>query len=503
MDQGRRLDRERYLRQLGYATPAGMVLEATAARLAGNWRAACAAAGVQVNLDLRDVADDFGTAAAEMIEADLAGLAPDYLRRHLPRTEAFRLEPGMLVVLSRWPFPFAKPGLRAGTPVLAVILPAGWESPQRLELRVIETGSLRERWVDLPEWAWHAGAVTERRWAYGASAARLPWQAGDLAGPDRASEFERLLARSDPGRIKDLYRSAGLAVEQGERPRWLPQELLRLQDRLPVLAAEARRLAFRYGDLLRDPDTGDVVLPATAWGSPQVLARADGSLLVSARSGSASRWGGPLAFGTSAPVDAALLRWGRLSPDELHPLVHEALFPGREQDWQPITHDPYASFRVRCGGEWHLVEAAGASVLTSHAGPGCAAARAGFRTGRKPVPKEVRKLRQRIFAQVFHGDTDAVLADVAAGFDPALRDGRGRTLLHLIGYLDHERVLPVLLAAGLSLEERDAAGHTPLHTAALSGSTAAMAALIAAGAFEDARDPAGNTPRQLLPAVRR
>lgn len=189
----------------------------------------------------------------------------------------------------------------------------------------------------------------------------------------------------------------------------------------------------------------------------------------------------------------------------MHPLAHEALFPGRAQDWRPVLHDPFTILRVRCGGEWHLVEVAGARLSTPRHGEaadgtaiGCAAARAAFRTGKKPVPKEIRKLRQRIFARAFHGDTDAVLTDLAAGLDPALRDGRGRSLLHLVGYLDHERVLPALLTAGLSLDERDAEGRTPLHVAALAGAEGAMAALIAAGADPEARDPDGLTASDVL-----
>jgi hypothetical protein len=47
-----------------------MVATATAARLAGDWRAACAAARVDVQFDLAEVATRFGPGEARRIEAD-------------------------------------------------------------------------------------------------------------------------------------------------------------------------------------------------------------------------------------------------------------------------------------------------------------------------------------------------------------------------------------------------------------------------------------------------
>ncbi|MEV4498608.1 ankyrin repeat domain-containing protein [Micromonospora arborensis] len=130
----------------------------------------------------------------------------------------------------------------------------------------------------------------------------------------------------------------------------------------------------------------------------------------------------------------ALLHSGTLTADGLHPLVHEALFPGR----------------------------------------GAVSAR--------PVPKEIRQAWRDLIARVFHGDTDTVLALVAAGLDPELRDGTGGTLLQSLSHLDHVRALPALLAAGLSLDARDDAGRTPLSRAAAVGVTDVVMALADAGA---------------------
>jgi hypothetical protein len=345
VDLERQRDRERYAQIMEYASPAGMILEATAARLAGDWRAACAAAAVDVRVDPLEVSVRFGTEPAAMLEAELAGFAPDFLRRHLPRTRTGALRPGMLVVLAREAVRMGR-----GVPVPVVRLPYSEDAPQRLVFRVMDSGDLPDPRLWLAPWTWQAGAVEERRWAYGPFAGREPWRSAE-----------------------------GVSVP----------------------------------------------------GDP----------------------------GVDPPGDAALLRWGTLIPDQLHPLVHEALFPDRVQDWQPLLHDPCGAYRVRCGTDWHIVEGIGASVRTPHhdeaelrrePAAGCARAVAGFLTGEKPVPKALRKHRQRIFARAFHGDTDGLLTDLAAGCDPRFRDVRGRSLMQWIGHVDRERVRPVLLAAGLS-----------------------------------------------------
>ncbi|WP_285560477.1 ankyrin repeat domain-containing protein [Actinoplanes regularis] len=532
MDLRERWDREQYATTMAYASPAGMIRAATAARLAGDWRAACAAAAVDVHVDLRDARARFGADAVAMLEADLSGLAPDLLRRHLPRNGVAALVPGMTVVLSRWPEPFRAPKpVRVpgrvfrwpgrlvrppGTPALVVSTPSSGSAAQRLALRVADVSRLSGSWLDLPAWAWHAGAVAERRWAYGASEQRLPWHHTDgtpyhqevppSADRDRAAEFERLLAATVPEKMFDLFRSAGIEAEARD-PRF-PGMFAALQDRLPALAAEARRLAHRYGELLRG-STSEAVAFEFSWGGLGLTVPRDGSALRAGWDGSG--WAdraGVAGFGLAAPRDVALLRWGVITPDQLHPLVHEALFPGRTQDWQPIVHDPYPRFRVRCGTEWHWIEAAGASVHTRHHDDaeaelnGCARALIGFRTGGKGVPKEIRRLRRRIFARALHGDTEGVLIDVDAGCEPGLRDEQGRTLLHWLAHLDHERVLPVLLAGGLSLEARDHDGRTPLHAAAQSAAEEVMAALVAAGARADVQDSGGRTAAWLLARAR-
>lgn len=494
----RRFDGERHLRELGYKAPPAMVLAATTARLAGDWRAACAAANVDAPIDLADVTRRWGRPTAERIEADLIGFAPDYLRLQLLYGEGMRLEPHRRVVLSRSLEPFL-PGIA----VLVVTFPADVGAARRLVLRVADVDDLPAGWHDLPAWAWHADSVAERRWAYGASETRLPWhdtggrpyaQGGlPTPGPDRAGEFEQLMAPVPEAEIAALWTEAGFPIEESLHGGYLQAILHRRQQALPVLASEVRRLTRRYSEW--EPEAADrLVFRAPGYQGLTVTGRtvATGHRL-------RTPWRGPAAFVIEAPVDTALLRWGTMTPDQLHPLTHEALFPGRAQDWRPALHDPYAKVRVRCGSEWHTVEVAGASLRTPHHDDaelsrefllpgiggkpsGCGAAVTGFRTGRKPVPKDVRKARQALFDRAFHGDTDALLADLRAGVDPLVRAPSGGTLMHLLAHVDYERVLPVLLAAGFSTTDQDNDGETPLHAAARSADAGLMLALIAAGA---------------------
>ena len=519
----RQRERERYARDLASKAPPGMVAEATAARLAGDWRGACRAAQVDVQLDLGQVTRRFGAAEAARIEADLAGFAPDYLRLHLRYDDELALWPHGQVLLSRRPEPFARPGRirHQATPVLLVTLPSSGTVAQRLTLRVADLDTLAGTWDDLPAWAWHADAVADRRWAYGASESRLPWHpaagAGDSPSPaDRAGEFERLLAPVPLEQIGDVFRSGGVDTGQRAARLHVSYGLRRLQPMLPLLAAEARRLAHRYG----------AVLPRTngrlSFGLPEyftvLTVTATGALVLATQRPDHSG-PGPAGIAVSAPLDAALLRWGTLTPEQLHPLVQEALFPGRPAQWQPALPDPYTNVLVRCGKDWHTVEVAGASLLTPHHDDaevrrqllverlggrpnGCTAALKAFRTGKKPIPKDVRRARQRIVARAFHGDTEAVLTDLGAGTDPLLRFPDGRTFMHLLAHVDHRRVLPLLLRAGFALEDRDRHGQTPLHAAALSNAEPVMAALIEAGADRRAVDADGLTAAALLARAR-
>lgn len=78
-------DRPAWRRIRRYAVPGWMIEQATAHRLAGDWRAACAAAAVDVEFELPAVEARYGAAVAEAVAEDLRHFAPDLLRWHLPR----------------------------------------------------------------------------------------------------------------------------------------------------------------------------------------------------------------------------------------------------------------------------------------------------------------------------------------------------------------------------------------------------------------------------------
>lgn len=537
---GRQGDWRRRARELAHVAPPSMITAVTERRRQGDWRGACAAARFDPHLNLRDVANRYGSHEAGRIAADLAGFAPDLLRRFLPRVDAGMLAPRTRVVLSRRTEPLrtsppdgqpsgsARASAAAPAPVLVATLPNSVSAPQRVSLWVGEVDQLTDRWYDLPDWCWHADAVDQRRWAYGASPTRLAWHTPDgspyrPAGPstvgwpvDRATEVETIHHLLGDNRVVEAYEAAGLTVDLGSgddrdrdryrRQWWTEVEMVRLGTTLPVLAAESRRLARRYG---RTRLTGGLSITST------VDVVDDGPSTVRCTRPS-ERLGGPDPFALVAPIDAGLLNRGLLRPDELHPLVHEALFPDRRQDWRIPSPAPVPVIRIRCGGptphtlrvtdgslvaEYHTEqELRRELVLGGLGGPisGCAAAVRAWRTGQGPVPKRIRLIRRDFFALARHGDTDSLLAVLADGFDPALRDGDGGTLMHWLHQLDHAEILPLLLAAGLSLDERDRNGDTPLHRAARVGATEVMAALVDAGADAGLPDADGRTPAVVL-----
>ncbi|WP_459799756.1 ankyrin repeat domain-containing protein [Herbidospora sp. RD11066] len=216
-----------------------------------------------------------------------------------------------------------------------------------------------------------------------------------------------------------------------------------------------------------------------------------------------------------------LLRAGRLSPGELHPLVRAALFPALPPTASgPRGPEPLLPVRVRCGGEWHEVTHGNGALLIPHSPEeqgrelamgafggdvnGCFLAQRAWRSREGRLPKRLGRQRQDLLLYVQHGDTSAVLELLDAGFDPHVTDGDHQTLLHLLYLVDHADLLPRLLAAGLDVNGRDNLGRTPLHTAVVSGgSPELVAALRAAGARLDLTDAAGLTPADLIPRGQR
>ena len=92
-----------WLRVREFAVPPSMIESATARRAEHDWAAACAAAGVDVELNLRVLARARGADLTARVRADLRKLAPDLLRWHLPRIAPDGLlRPDLTLSLARY-----------------------------------------------------------------------------------------------------------------------------------------------------------------------------------------------------------------------------------------------------------------------------------------------------------------------------------------------------------------------------------------------------------------
>lgn len=137
-----------------FAVPPPMIESATARRVVGDWAGACAAARVDVELDLRAVRRAGGSRLAAQVRADLRQLAPDLLRWHFPRIAPDGLlRPGLTVSLARYrPADGGEVHLVARTP------PAWADAGQRISL-ALWTPSRRE-----PAAARHPHSRPDRRY---------------------------------------------------------------------------------------------------------------------------------------------------------------------------------------------------------------------------------------------------------------------------------------------------------------------------------------------------
>lgn len=92
-----------WLRVREFAVPPSMIETATARRGVGDWAGACAAAGIDIDLDMRSLANGHGQELAARVRADLRHLAPDLLRWHMPRIAPDGLlRPGLTITLARY-----------------------------------------------------------------------------------------------------------------------------------------------------------------------------------------------------------------------------------------------------------------------------------------------------------------------------------------------------------------------------------------------------------------
>ncbi len=280
-----------------YAVPPSMIETCAARRAVGDWAGACAAARVDVDLDLSAVRHRHGTFLVDRLRADLRSLSPDLLRWHMPRVAPDGLlRPGLTVCLVR----YGDLRLVVRTP------PARAGGGQRMSLALWEGGPAERH--PHP----HPHPRPGRRFRLDLH--RHLWDAG------RSGE---LAARAD----------AGWAAEA--------ERLLRAEGRGPrgafVVRLGARERVVRE---LFGPDDSHV--PACRPVSRTPPSREALSAL-------------PLLpdAAVRVPPDLELLRAGLVTPGELHPLVGAALAPGGSPErCVPDSVDPHL---VPCRGETHRI----------------------------------------------------------------------------------------------------------------------------------------------------
>ncbi|MEV7419122.1 hypothetical protein [Streptomyces sp. NPDC089919] len=401
-----------------YAVPPSMIENATARRAAGDWAGACAAARIDVDLDLRAVRDRHGTDLATRLRADLRRLAPDLLRWHMPRVAPDgRLRPGLTLSLAR----YAAPG--RATAHLVVRTPPAWaDAGQRMSLGLWE--GTRD---GAP--AYHPHPHPDRRFRLdlhrhlwdGTRSAELARRCRPEASPDEPDHNQPVV--HDPTRPPAHWAAEG-------------ELLLRAEGRPP-----RGRFTVRLGaggptvlELVAPDDSHAPVLRPVRTPPPAQEAAALPVL--------------PEAAVRPLP-DLELLRAGLLRPDRLHPLVAAALpAPAPVPDARPgPAPDPH---RVACSGEVHRIalrdgvlaavdhdrsQLAREELLVALGGPGLPCLRAIDAVHRDPAALPAVRERLR------HGDAAGALAVVEGLLGPAavLRDGPLREVLDaaVAGGLDH------------------------------------------------------------------
>ncbi|MFD3372804.1 MULTISPECIES: hypothetical protein [unclassified Streptomyces] len=331
-----------------FAVPPSMIETATVRRRAGDWAGACAAAGVDVDLDLRSLARTRGQDLAAQVRADLRHLAPDLLRWHMPRIAPHGLlRPGLTIALTRYDAAEPdSPGTRDGPGTVCLVVrtaPAWADAGQRISLALWD-GS-------------HADAGTRRH-----------------PHPRPNRRFRLDLHRH----LWDARRSDELRVRSGaDRPaaEGLPPVNPDVPEPLPVPVpwdprCAVDRWAAEAGILLRAEgrSTGTV---AVRVGSGQRLLLdlvADGegpgppgfSVSVAPTRGATAALPVLPDAATWTLPDLELLRSGSIGIDQLHPLVASALAPdkspkGRSRAPGRALSVPGQPHLVECRGERHRI----------------------------------------------------------------------------------------------------------------------------------------------------
>ncbi|MFF9984768.1 hypothetical protein [Streptomyces erythrochromogenes] len=306
-----------WLRVREYAVPTSMIETATARRRSGDWSAACAAAGFDVDFNLRSLARSHGRDLADRIRADLRHLAPDLLRWHMPRVAPDGLlRPGLTMTLAR--YDTAGPEHAAPPVHLVARTPPAWaDGGQRIGLALWD-GSRSGTGV--------AGADPRRG-----------------SRPDRRFRLDLHRHLWDARRTDELRTRSGADRPPCDDPPEPDPELAGVLP--PEHLCAVGRWAAEAGIVLRAEgrDTGSVtvrlaarqrlVLDLIAGGDGDADGNGRGAGRPSLRIGAAPTDGSahalPVLPDAAARVlpDLELLRTGSITADRLHPLVAAALAP--------------------------------------------------------------------------------------------------------------------------------------------------------------------------------
>jgi len=369
-----------WLRVREFAVPPSMIESATARRADGDWAGACAAARVDVDLNLRSLARTRGAELAARIRADLRNLAPDLLRWHLPRIAPDGLlRPGLTISLARY----------GGDLHLVARTPPAWaDAGQRFSLALWDRAE--------------AGA----------------------AHPDR--RFRLDLHRH----LWDARRAADLRVRSGVESRDPPAAVPR--------GCAVDRWAAEAAILLRAEGRTDGSVSVRFGGRRRLILEATGAGMLRVAPGAVRGWAAALPVLPDAATwvlpDLALLRAGLIDPGRLHPLVAAALAPDQHPGRAPAPGPAAGPRLVECRGARHRIglvhgvlvpldhgpeELRREELLAALSGTPLACLRAIDEAHREPA--ELADVRARLD----HGDAAGALAVVEAllGPDALLRGG--------------------------------------------------------------------------------
>ncbi|WP_030556426.1 hypothetical protein [Streptomyces exfoliatus] len=406
-----------WLRVREFAVPPSMIETAGLRRSVGDWSGACAAAGVDVDLDLRSAARTYGRERAALVRADLRRLAPDLLRWHMPRIAPDGvLRPGLTVPLARYgprgqdDSDTAPPGDAPSPPLYLVVrtAPAWADAGQRMSLAL---------------WDGSRSAGDERRHPHPRPSRRYRLDLHRHLWDATRSDELRIRSGADTAPSADPPRpdeeATGHAVD-----RWAAEAgiLLRAEGR------DSGRVRVRLGarrQLVLDVSPGGG--PVTA--VPVLSPAAPGALPTLP---DAATWVLP---------DLELLRARLVEPGRLHPLVAAALAPGHPPAGPAPAADPPGRPRlVDCRGVPHRIglsdgvlapldhgpdEIRREELLVALGGPPLPCLQAIDEAHRRPDC--LTGVRERLD----HGDTAGALAVVEGLLGPgaALRNGALRDAL--------------------------------------------------------------------------